>query len=661
MRSSSALIVLVIASVAWLLLRGFDVWSLGAPESAPAGAGADKARSPRAGNLVEVAALGESPLPAMRPLEIVDQDGSPVVNYSVHVWNDIGSLVMGVSDHGGPAIPADASYLGVQAPGFLASLSRLLVGVTPVRVVLLRSRELRVSIVPDDGGSLEGVIVRVRSAQEAENVACRDDSAKMWCEAPPALKKAMLAEIDGKPRGDSLLTVRTDANGHCSCWITAPKVIVEIADRRTLSSKQVEFVRLGTWVRSAPLEVGPTGLGVVVQMQRGAVIRGRIAGEGEPVIGHVVLLHSGQAQQGITVQDVEQEASVSPDGRFEFVDVIPGAKTIVGVNQSNGSVLLSSATLVVEVGRVYDMGVLPSGYGGADIKAEVIDAMSGLAVPIPGPVWEISLSTCQEPIFAHGVRRVAMDSSPFRIRGLPPGLVVIRAELAPGALPEALMVIGSGTVRHEYTVRAAEEIRLQISASRLVPTTIRVDGLAGESSIAGEIVDIETNSPLKVSIQASGQSASTTVSLPEAPRRCRLSFYSDAGATGALVSGQATIVGGKDVHMVLVPAAATRLVVRHASGQPRACSLSLLGDDRFRQVVVAQDGAAVVKGLTPGGRYVLKVYETGPDFVPRRHRIVGYEAGSGSVMSLDEDGSGAFVAGGPGVVTDLGVIVVGAP
>jgi hypothetical protein len=178
----------------------------------------------------------------------------------------------------------------------------------------------------------------------------------------------------------------------------------------------------------------------------------------------------------------------------------------------------------------------------------------------------------------------------------------------------------------------------------MATSTIEFAGVEPGARTQGELVDIENGARLPISLPLHREAAPRAFAgLPQLPRRYRFVVRSDSGATGALAVGEVSIVGGELVRLALVPAAAARASVRGSNGPTQGLRLLLAGVDDERVVPMATNGAASIRGLTPGVAYELRAQD-------KRLRAVAFEG--------TDDGVHRFTAGEAGSTVDLGVLVV---
>jgi hypothetical protein len=649
MTKTRYLLCLGLAAVLLVVLR------LGWPSGAPAELPGDWSAPARpmekaivADGVVPQAA--REPIAARRQLRVVDEQGAVVDDVVVEAWSDAAALAVVRGEAGRFEIPSVSCILSARSPRFLPHVVRLPAGGATSEIVLSQLRTLAVLVVAPDGPAA-GVLVRLRNAEEDRPVVFDSDLARQWCDAAPEQRARLLAGFGAAELGPrwsrDLIEARTDEHGWVRCDVSAPTLLLEVDSRQLAVCDQLVFTQKLVRSVSAPFPLGPQGASLVVHLQPGAVVRGGIEPGPAVPTGLVRLLHELSGGPGVRVLDDEMACGLHDDGTFQFFDVTPGAKTVVVKTWPQPDELVFAvAAFTVEQGQDVDLGVLRPENGALDVELAVVDATTNAVVDVPDARWDLIVGTnpLRGPVLAEGVRGLA-SSERLRVRGLPPGLVSVEAKLAQGAsLPAGLMLLDSLSLQSEQPVQAAGAVRLQARVCRVATSTIEVAGVVPGARTQGELVDIENGARLPISLPLHREAAPrASVGLPQLPRQYRFVVRSDSGATGALAVGEVTIVGGELVRLALVPAAAARVSVRGAGGPIQGLRLVLSGVDDDRVVLVETNGAASIRGLTPGAAYELRAQD-------KRLRPLAFNGAA--------DGVHRFTAGEAGSTVDLGVLVV---
>lgn len=636
-----------------VLAAGVGLWK-GFSLSGPSVGRTAKGTASSSLNLVQVGggsealALRES-FAVARSLHVVDESGADVENCEVEAWTSDGPRNVVRHEPGRWTLPSSECVLSVQAVPFAPHVSRLSAGADAISIVLRRPRSIALLVTLPEGPA-PGVRIRARSAIDGDMVAIDSDFARHWCAANHQQRSSLFASLASEQLGPrwalDVLEAKTDKQGWVRRELSTSSVVIEVAGRRIVVCDRLTFTRRNAWSISDPLSIGPEGVSLVLSLQPGSVVRGSVESHQHSAQGHAVLRHELPGGPAVVLQDVEQELDLR-DGRFTFEDVIPGPKTVVVTTWPRPDELeFAVAAFAVEPGQDVDLGVLRPESGTLDVELAVVDATTNAVVDVPDARWDLIVGTnpLRGPVLAEGVRGLG-PSARLRVRGLPPGLVSVEAKLAQGAsLPAGLMLLDTRSLQNEQTVQAAGSVRLQARVCRVATSTIEVAGVVLGAITQGELVDTETGTHMRIGLPLDREAApQTSLALPQMPRQYKFVVRSDSGATGAMAVGEATIVGGEPVRLALVPAAAARASVRGASGPIQGLRLVLSGADDHRGVLVDANGAASLRGLTPGAAYELQARD-------KRLRLLPFEGAA--------DGVHRFTAGEAGRTVDLGTLVV---
>lgn len=587
----------------------------------------------------------------------MDEEGGVVDDGVVEAMGRDGREGMAERGPDGISIPLVECVLHVSAVGFMPRFVRCTPGKERVDVVLSRARTIAVTVA-SSGQPAAGIAVRVRNAIHDSPVLSDDVSARQWLEAGPESRAGMIARLWGRDVESfwtrAAVEARTNEHGQVRIAVSVPSIQIEVAGGKlSATSSDVMFQRRGSWSVSAPFRLAGEASAVVVELARsGSIVKGRIDGTGSTVQGSCVLRCEVSGGAGISVQDIEQQAELRADGRFEFDCVSPGSKTVVVTarrslgEQVFAELVFAVAAVQVEPDRVHDLGSLSPSQGGLDVQVGLRDALHA-PVDVPDCRWRLFVGTNPQagPVLAEAMGGVP-NGGRVRLRGLPPGEATVSADLEHGvALPGDLRIFDSRGLRRSQAVTPAGQARLEGLVTRFLSTDIVVEGAGADGKIwQGDLFDVELGASVPGLVsRREGSDVVARLELPQESRRYRFELHSERGACGEYAVGEMVVAGGGQMRVEAQSAAAVRGSVRGRSGAGAGKRVIARCGSGWRSAEVDPAGAFLVRGLVPNAEYRLEVLGNTLERLP-------FEGA--------EDGRFRFSAGTAGVVLDLGTLVV---
>jgi hypothetical protein len=548
-------------------------------------------------------------------LVVIDAEGVVVPNSELEVWAHDGRVTTESIKPGVFLVPTGELFLAVVAPGFTPHLSRQIVAGEATEIQLIRPRRLQLLLIDAKGNPVNRAQVRVR-AEGQRQVLVDDLFAQQWLTATDAQKAGLCRDLWGRELPSigvaAVAKARTNELGQVELDLASAEVVIEVRAPRAVRCEALPFADRGKWSVSAPLDVPKHGSSLVLRLEAGVVIRGRIAVDaGGTANGSVVLRHESSGGERIVVRDIERKVALNRDGTFSFMDVRAGSKTVVVTSRRGAEeVVFMCVACEVKSGDDRDLGELVPAPGSVSFGVSLVDAATRSPVDAPGVCFRVVVSTNPEqgPVIAEGLAGVPAGTT-IRVLGLPSGRVSVEADLEQGVvLPHKMRILDASRLsREDYVVEGAKW-QLEAGVCSFVATDVVVSGLSGRASTQGELVDVASGQHYPLSFPRDDQtSVRISKDLPVGEREYRYALLSDTGDAGAWASGVQNVTGGRAMQIELQPAAAARLIVKDMGGEPVPCRLTINGGNCNWVVHTDRAGVALVKGLIPDADYEVRL------------------------------------------------------